>query len=95
MFEFCRKKFKSILLTQNSIQTIEKQLKINYGDSIQKNIQFNSQGVIDTGRIKKSAQKSVKNRQKGGFISKIESIDQYMIHLFISRKIQFKRNIKH
>ena len=57
-----------------------------------------NESLIDIGGIKKvpkKCPKSVKNRQKGGFLSKIESIDQYMIHSLISRKIQFKRNIKH
>ena len=40
--------FDSILLTQNSIQTII-QFKINSGVSSQNKIQFNSQRIIDTG----------------------------------------------
>ena len=58
--------FESILLTQNSIQTII-QIIINSDDSCQKSIQFNSQGIIDTGRIGKvpeNCPKSVQNRQK-------------------------------
>ena len=61
--------FDSILLTQNSIQTII-QFKINSGDSIQKKIQCDSQGIIHTGRIRKVPKrcpKSLKNRQKGGY----------------------------
>ena len=60
------------MLTQNSIQTII-QFKINSGDSIQKKIQFNSQGIIDTGRIgkvPKKCPKSVQNRQKRGLFIK-------------------------
>ena len=48
-------------------------------DSIQKIIQFNSQGIIDTGRIGKvpnDCPKSVQIRQKGGFSSKMANIDQ-------------------
>ena len=44
--------YDSILLTQNSIQTII-QFKITSGDSIQKIIQCNSWGIIDTGWIRK------------------------------------------
>ena len=48
-------------------------------DSIQKIIQFNSQGIIDTGRIGKvpnDCPRSVQIRQKGGFSSKMANIDQ-------------------
>ena len=48
-------------------------------DSIQKIIQFNSQGIIDTGRIgqvPENCPKSVQNRQKkGDFPSKKANID--------------------
>ena len=44
------------------------------GDSIQKIIQFNSQGIIDT-RCPKIAQKVSKIDKKGGFSSKIANID--------------------
>ena len=53
-------------------------IQINSGDSIQKIIQFNSQGIIDTGRIGKvpnDCPKSVQIRQKGGFSSKMANID--------------------
>ena len=43
--------FDSILVSQNSIQVII-EFKINCGDSIQKIIQFNSQGIVDTGCIR-------------------------------------------
>ena len=65
--------FDSILLNQNSIQT-NIQFKINSGDSIKKIIQFNSWGIIDTGWIRK-VPKSIQNRRKKGFLSKIENID--------------------
>ena len=72
------------------------QFKSNSVDSIQKIIQFNSQGIIVTGRIgkvPKNCQKSVKNRQKkrglftknGKYRFKI-----WLIHSFHD-KIQFKR----
>ena len=64
-------------ITHDSIKNII-QFKENSAESIQKMIQFNSQGVIDTGRIgkvSKNSPKSVHNRQKGGFLSKMESID--------------------
>ena len=51
--------FNSILLTQNSIQT-NIQFQINSGDSIQKKIQFNSQGINDTCRIRKVPKKCQK-----------------------------------
>ena len=49
------------------------QLKKNSADSIQKIIQFNSQGLFDTGRIGKvpeNCPKSVQNRQKRGLFIK-------------------------
>ena len=49
-------------------------------DSNQKIIQFNSQGIIDTGRMGKIAQKVSKIDKKGGFSSKMAN----MIHSFIS-----------
>ena len=55
-----------------SIQNII-QFKKNSIDSIQKIIQFNSQGLIDTGRkgkVPKNCPKSVQNRQKGVFNKK-------------------------
>ena len=51
----------------------------NSAGPIQKIIQFNSQGIIDTGRIGKvpnDCPKSVQIRQKGGFSSKMANIDQ-------------------
>ena len=82
MYEFAKKlfnsMFESILLTQNSIHTII-QIIINSDDSIQKSIKFNSQEIIDTGRIGKvpnDCPKSVQIRQKGGFSSKMANIDQ-------------------
>ena len=69
--------FDSISFTQNSIQA-SIQFKTNSADLIQKIIQFNSHGIIDTGRIGKVPQncpKSVQNRQKkGGFSSKMANI---------------------
>ena len=63
--------FDSILFIQNSIQTII-QLK-KYADSIQKKIQFNSKGIIDTGpigKVPKNCLKSVQNRLKRGLFIK-------------------------
>ena len=57
--------------TQYSIQNII-QIKENSADSIQKTIQFNSQGIIDTGRIgkvPKNCPKIVQNDKKGDFSS--------------------------
>ena len=48
-------------------------IKKNSADSIQKIIQFNSQGLFDTGRIGKvpeNCPKSVQNRQKRGLFIK-------------------------
>ena len=73
--------------TQDSIQNII-QFKINSCDSIQNIIQFNSQGMINTGRIgkvPKNCQKSVQNRLKGDFSSKMANIDLNMIHSFFLR----------
>ena len=54
-------------------------IKKNSADSIQKIIQFNSQGLFDTGRIGKvpeNCPKSVQNRQKkGDFSSKMANIN--------------------
>ena len=83
MFEFCQKMIHSIFdsillfprfnskyyLIQNIIQ-----LKKNSADSIQKIIQFNSQGIIDTGQIGK-VPKISKTDKKGGFSSKMANID--------------------
>ena len=58
-------------------------------DSIQKMIQFNSQGIMDTGRKgkgPKNCPKSVKNRQeKGAFHQKRQISILNMIHSFISQ----------
>ena len=51
--------FVSISLTQNSIQTII-QFKTNSTDLIQKILQFNSQGIIDTDQIRKVPKKRPK-----------------------------------
>ena len=56
---FAEKWFNTILLTQNSIQTIIN-FKINSADSIQNIIQFNSQGIIDTGGIGKVSKRGLK-----------------------------------
>ena len=78
MFEFCQKIIHSILYSillllifnskYYSIQNII-QFKINSGDSIQKVIQFNSQGIIaigQIGKVPKNWPKRVPNRQKKG-----------------------------
>ena len=80
-FEFCQKMihsiFDSILLCprfNSKYYSIQK----NSADSIQKMIQFNSQGIFKTGRVgkvPKNCPKSVQNRQKGGFSSKMANID--------------------
>ena len=63
--------------TEDSIQNIIK-LK-NSADSIQNIIQFNRQGIIDTGRkgkVPKNAQEVSKiDKKKGGFSSKMTNID--------------------
>jgi len=77
MFEFCQEMIHSIfdpilhyppIFNSNIIQ-----FKQNSADSIQKIIQFNSQGIIDTGRIEKVPKnypKSVQIRQKRGLFVK-------------------------
>ena len=97
IIEFCQKKvhsiFDSILLYprfNSKYYSIQK----NSADSIQKIIQFNSQGIINTGRmgkLLKNCPKSVQNRQKrrlfiknGKYRFKI-----WFIHSFHD-KIQFK-----
>ena len=78
MFEFGKKKMiNSILFYPSLIQNII-QFKKKSADSIQKTIQFNSQGIINTGwlaKVPKKCSKSVQNRQKGGFSSKMANID--------------------
>ena len=79
--------------TQDSIQNII-QLKKKSADSIQKIIQFNSQGLFDTGRIGKvpeNCPKSVQNRQKRGLFIKNGKyrFKIWFIHSF-HNKIQFK-----
>ena len=81
MFEFCQKMihslFDSILLCPR-FNSKYYSIKKNPAVSIQKIIQFNSQGIINTGRIgkvPKNCPKSVQNRQKGGFSSKMANID--------------------
>ena len=66
----------------------------NSADSIQKIIQFNSQGLFDTGRIGKvpeNCPKSVQNRQKRGLFIKNGKyrFKIWFIHSFHG-KIQFK-----
>ena len=76
MFEFCQEMIHSIfdpilhyppIFNSNIIQ-----FKQNSADSIQKIIQFNSQGIIDTGRIGKvpkiaqKVSKIDKKREKNG-----------------------------
>jgi len=69
MFEFCQKMIHSIFDSiQNRIQFTK-----NPADSIQKIIQFNSQGIINTGRmgkVPKNYTKCVQNRQKTGLFIK-------------------------
>ena len=75
--------------TQDSIQNII-QFKINSGDSIQKTIQFNSQGMINTGRmgkVPKNWPKSVQNRPKMGLF--IKKGKYRKIELFIHFTIKF------
>ena len=69
---FAKKLFIQYLIqycfTQDSIRNII-QLKINSGDSIQKMIKFNSQGIIENswiGKVPENCPKTVQNRQKGG-----------------------------
>ena len=77
MFEFCQKMihsiFDSILLCPR-FNSKYYSIKKKSADSIQKMIQFKSQGIINTGRIGK-VPKSVQNRQKAGFSSKMANID--------------------
>ena len=83
--------------TQDSIQN-NIQLKKNPADSIQKIIQFNSQGIIDTGWIgklpknyQKIAQKVSKIDKKGCFSSKMANID-LKYDSFIHFTIKFNSN---
>ena len=76
--------FDSMLLTQNSIQTIT-QFNIDPSDSIQKKIQFNILGIIDTGRIRKVPKKCPKKTEMI-FLSKIKcinSINDSFLHFTI------------
>ena len=79
--------------TQDSIQNII-QFKKNSADSIQKMIQFISQGIIDTGRmgkVPKNYLKNVQNRLKKGLFIKNGKyrFKIWFIHSFHD-KIQFK-----
>ena len=82
MFEFCQKMIHSIfdsILLYPRFNSKHYSIQKNSADSIQKIVQFNSQGIIDTGRIGKvpnDCPKSVQIRQKGGFSSKMANIDQ-------------------
>ena len=74
----------------NSIQIIIA-LKINSDDSIQKIIQFNSQGIIDTGQIRKKLQKVSKTDKRRLSIKNWKYwFNRWFIHSFHD-KIQFKR----
>ena len=70
MIEFCQKMIPSIfdsILLYPRFNSKYYSIQKNSADSIQKIIQFNSQGIIDTGRIGKVPEnrpKSVQNRQK-------------------------------
>ena len=75
MYEFCQKMihsiFDSILLYQR-FNSKYYSIKKNSADSIQKIIQFTSQGIIDTGqvgKVPKKCSKSVQNRQKRGLFT--------------------------
>ena len=96
MFEFCQKLFNSIfdsiLLTQNSIQTII-QFKINSSDSIQKKTQLNSQRIIDTGKIRKVA-KRVSKIDKRGLLIKIQNIDSIHDSFIHFRINSIQKNIQ-
>ena len=91
MFEFCRKMIQFYICFNIAPS---KSIQINSGDSIQNIIQFNSQGMINTGRIGKVPKnwpKSVQNRQKRGLIIKNGKyrLKNWVIHSFHD-KIQFK-----
>ena len=97
MGEFCQKMinliFDSILLYPR-FNSKYYSIKKNSADSIQKIIQFNSQGLFDTGRIGKvpeNCPKSVQNRQKRGLFIKNGKyrFKIWFIHSFHG-KIQFK-----
>ena len=92
MFEFCQQMTHSIfdsILLYPRFNSKYYSIKKNYADSIQKIVQFNSQGIIDTdqiGKLPKNCQ-SVQNRQKkeGVFRQKLQILIQNMIHSFMSR----------
>ena len=97
MFEFCQKMIHSIfdsLLLYPRFHSKYYSIQKNSADSIQKIIQFNSQGLFDTGRIGKvpeNCPKSVQNRQKRGLFIKNGKyrFKIWFIHSFHG-KIQFK-----
>ena len=75
--------FDSILIAKNSIQTVI-QFKIRSDDSIQKTIQFSSQGIIDTGWIRKVPKKCQKKTKNLAFYQKLKtSIHNSFIHFTI------------
>ena len=92
MFEFCQKMIHSIfdsILLYPRFNSKYYSIPKKSADSIQKMIQFNSQGIMDTGQKGKGPKKgpkSVKNRQeKGAFHQKRQISIQNMIHSFISQ----------
>ena len=97
MFEFCQKMIHSIFDSISLYPRFNSKcysIQKNSADSIQKIIQFNSQGLFDTGRIGKvpeNCPKSVQNRQKRGLFIKNGKyrFKIWFIHSFHG-KIQFK-----
>ena len=77
MFEFCQKIIHSIfdsILLYPRFNSKYYSIQKKSADSIQKIIQFNSQGTIDTGpigKVPKNCPKSVQNRQKGEFSGRV------------------------
>ena len=89
MFEFCQKMIHSIfdsIFLYPRFNSKYYSIQIKSADSIQKIIQFNSQGIIDTGRIGKCpkiARKVSKIDKKGDFSSKMANIYDSYIHFTI------------
>ena len=81
MFEFRQKMIHSIFDSISLYPRFNSKyysIQKKSADSIQKKIQFNSKGIINTGRlgkVPKNCPKSAQNRQKGGFSLKMANID--------------------
>ena len=100
MFEFCQKMIHSIFDSISLYPRFNSKyysIQKNSADSIQKIIQFNSQGLFDTGRIGKvpeNCPKSVQNRQKRGLFIKNGKY-RFKIWFIHSSQDKIQRNIQY